>query len=214
MMNLKLYAFDLDHTLIQANSSFKFGTYLYQKKVFSFFHMLQLASFYFRHKVFQMPLQELHTRVFNKLFRGRSKKEIDAHVQDFLNALPGFLNPAVISELNSAEGLTTCLLSSSPDFIVEPIAKKLGISMTLSSLYQVQEGKFHSMGKVIQGEDKAEFLLNLYQSQGLDPSQCVFYTDSILDQAVFPHVGQVVAVNPDRALLHLSQRNNWRLIKF
>lgn len=77
-----------------------------------------------------MPLQKVHQKTFLSIFRGHSLREIERHAKAFVEQeLAGMLHLPVLCRLREAQkqGDYTVILSSSPDFLVRPIAEALGI---------------------------------------------------------------------------------------
>src|SRR5438132_2949212 len=125
-MNRKLSVFDLDHTLITKNSSFRFSYFLLKQKVLSPWAFFTSTFYYYQHQHFGLPLSELHVQVFNRLLKGLSPAYLQRYVDEFVNEYLGALlyMPAV-SELRLAQqlGEHTAIFSNSPDFLVSAIAK-------------------------------------------------------------------------------------------
>ncbi len=215
-MSAYVDAFDLDHTLITANASFRFGTYLFRKKAFNLLTMLMLASYYTRYKFFGMTVKDLHLKSFHRLFQGRLKKQVDAQVESFLdeNLDKLFYGPA-IDRLRTAqkEHHVTAIFSSSPDFLVGPIAARLGVKHWGASRYAVDNfGVYETVAGVLEGEEKATMLGALVKDLGVGLDAATVYSDSLLDLPFLQAGGRAVAVNPDKRLRALSQEQGWEVI--
>lgn len=102
----------------------------------------------------------------------------------------------------------TYLFSSSPSFLVEPIAHRLNITHAYSTEYGVDSnGRFEGIERVVTGEVKAQ------QLEGVkDGREVVAYSDSILDAPMLFGASKVVCVNPDRGLQRLAQRYGWEIL--
>ncbi len=209
-------AFDLDHTLITVNASFRFGTYLFRKKVFNLFTMISLITYYGRYKFFGMPVLELHHKSFRKLFAGRLRQQVIQHVEDFLDEYLHtlFYAPAVERlRLAQQEQHVTAIFSSSPDFLVAPIARRLGVHHWRASRYAVNScGAFETIKDVLQGEEKATLLSALVEDLGVGLDAATVYSDSVLDLPFLKAAGKAVAVNPDKTLRAVSRQQGWEVI--
>lgn len=216
-MPLGIEAFDLDGTLIEANISFRFGSYLFCKKFFKPLELIRPILYYSHHKFLQLPLNRLHQKTFRSLFKGRSIGPIRLHAEQFIDRhLDAMLYSPTLRRLQEAQKdrhTVVAIFSSSPDFLVAPIAKKLGVGYWIGSTYRVDSvGQFTEIPKVIQGEDKADLLQKMAQFLGVELCATTVYSDSILDLPFLQVGGSVVAVQPDRKLKALSLQRGWKII--
>lgn len=213
---MKLIVFDLDHTLLVANSSFRFGIFLYQQKIFSFWTLLGCLHDYARHKWLGMSVQTLHARTFSRLFKGACSKEIRRHVDQFLTAeLTSMLYAPVIQRLQAAQarGDLVLILSSSPDFLVEAIAERLQVPQWEATRYQIdKEGKFAAITSVMEGENKAHYVQGLVAQLPISLSNVTVYSDSHLDVPLLQLAGQAVGVRPDHRLRRICEQNGWEIL--
>ena len=164
-MTQKVSCFDLDHTLLQVNSSFRFGAYLYKKGVFSFFAMLYLAGCYVLHSLHLISIPTLQNLIFKKLFLGRSYSEMHEHAHAFLDEyFYRILYLPAITRLQQVqqEGQYTVILSSSPDFLVKLCADRLKVDAWAATEYALDQNNcFSKISTFMLGEDKAVYLKNL-----------------------------------------------------
>ena len=211
-----LSVFDLDHTLVKVNTSYIFGNYLYRTKYFSFKDMIYLVLCYFRHKKLGMSLQEVHSRIFDRIFLGRSAVSMSNHLQSFLDVnLDHIINPTLLDRLRQAqkENHLVIILSSSPDFLVESIGSRLGVDISIGTSYQTNAQKYFSeISQVINGQEKADFILQLSTDRDVPLENVVAYSDSVLDLPLLETVGTAVVVNPDKKLRTIAQYRNWEIV--
>lgn len=212
----QVHAFDLDHTLIRANASFQFGLFLYRQGIFGALKMLHLLRYYASHKAFGTPIFDLHQRSFRALFLGRDSHEMSQHVDTFLDeTLVQLWYAPAVSRLRDAQNAqhVTAIFSSSPDFLVKPIARRLGVHHWAASQYAVDhKGLFSSVDKVLEGSDKATLLHDLVRQWEITPSESIAYSDSHLDLPFLQAAGRAIVVNPDRKLKAISLQKAWEII--
>lgn len=213
---MRLVIFDLDHTLITANSSFRFGVHLYRQKIFSLGTLLLCLSDYLRHKWWGMPIQILHANSFARLFKGQALETMKKHVDQFLTEqLDSMLYLPAVQRLRGAQlqGDRIVLLSSSPDFLVEEIAHRLQIPEWKATVYQVDpQGKFSALSHIMEGEDKALYVKALAEQMQLPFSAITVYSDSYLDLPVLKIAGQAIGVVPDSQLKRICLENGWEIL--
>lgn len=213
---MKLSIFDLDRTLLKTNLSFKFYLYLYKKRVFnkrSIFHQLY---FLIRFKFFNISLRSLHKLIFNKSLKNKSFSELAFHVDIFLDKYLDrlFYLPA-IKKLQAAikNNHYIALFSSSPSFLVEPIAKILRIKDYKATIYEVNsENKFEKINQIVDGKKKAKYAQVLMDQLKIKKDSVYVYSDSIEDIDLFEMSGNKVAVKPCKKLLKIAKKNNWEII--
>ncbi|MBA2369182.1 MAG: HAD-IB family phosphatase [Candidatus Protochlamydia sp.] len=214
---MRLNVFDLDHTLLKENCSYRFGAYLYKQGALSFFSVLACLCYYARHKLLHMSLQKTHQKIFNRLFKGRSFHKIQQYADAFIKeSLADLYYPPVLKRLSEAikKGDYTLILSSSPDFLVERIARDLGTTNWHGTIYEVDEqGFFSHISHVIDGHEKVEVVKRLACKMDLDPCLMVAYSDSYLDLPILKIAGTAIGVKPDYQLKRVCQNLGWEIIE-
>lgn len=212
----KLSVFDVDHTLLSCNSSFRFGVYLYKRSVLPFSSMLYLAFCYARHKLLGLSIFDLHSRIFEAFFKGRSLVHLQQEVGSFLSeSLETMLFSPAVARLQKAqsEGHYTFLLSSGPDFLIGPLARHLGVNGFVSTCYQPDATQhLASISDLVDGPRKAEAFTELLKKLSLSKEDTFVYSDSELDLPLFQLAGKPIAVSPTPALRKLCKQNGWEIV--
>ena len=113
-----------------------------------------------------------------------------------------------------ADGRSVVLATSSLDFIVDPIARYLGVEGVLATTLQFVNGACTGQmdGVPMFRKEKRERVLEFLQARGVNPSDCSFFSDSIYDLPLLESVGRPVAVNPDFRLRRIAKERGWRII--
>lgn len=213
----ELSVFDLDHTLVKVNTSYLFGSYLYYHRVFPLSQLMRCAFYYARHKWLGLSLQQLHQNIFNLVFRGKNLRYLEEHVSVFLEQeFEKMIQKPVFDRLQQAKakGHYIVILSSSPDFLVGPLAKLFGVQDWQSSFYTANsDGKLEKISQVMEGEDKAKYVQELQQKWGISSASTTVYSDSYLDLPVLRIAGKAVAVAPDSWLRKVCLREGWDILE-
>jgi HAD superfamily hydrolase (TIGR01490 family) len=119
-------------------------------------------------------------------------------------------------ELHRALGHRIVVVSASPEEIVVPLARHLGVATTIASRAELDEhGRY--TGEVAfyaYGPFKAAAIEELAEREGIDLSLSFAYSDSHTDIPMLEMVGHPVAVNPDRILSHLAREREWEIRRF
>lgn len=213
---LRLNVFDLDHTLLKANSSYRFGAYLYRQRFFSWPVLAYCLSVYACHQLGMISIPSIHKKIFSLLFKGRAIEDIAYHVEQFLDQeLKIMLYHPAIARLQEAQrnGYWTMILSSSPDFLVQPIAARLGVKEWKASLYRKDErGRLIEITEIIEGQGKADYVSFLIKQFNIPSSHVTVYSDSYLDLPLLKLAGNAIGVVPDKFLRRICLENGWEMI--
>lgn len=211
-----LAVFDLDHTLLSANSSFHFVAFLYRRGVISTWCVLEVLSAYLRHKWFGLSMLSLHRKTFPCLFQGKNKREISALASEFCHAyLKDLISLPVVSRLKEAleAGHESIILSSSPAFLVKAIAEHLDVTHWRATEFaENAAGEYTSLDSVFEGQDKADYLSYLMRERSLPSSAVTVYSDSALDLPLLKLAGRAVCVRPDRTLRRVGKKLGWEVL--
>ena len=114
-----------------------------------------------------------------------------------------------------AAGRLICIVSSSPEEIVEPLARMLGIEHWIATRPQIVDGKYTGdLDFYAYGEHKASAMKDLAQKLGIELSGSYAYTDSETDQPMLEAVGHPVVVNPDKTLGRIALEEGWATEQF
>ena len=216
MQEPTLAVFDLDHTLFRANSSHRFGHYLYKEGKLSVTSLAWALTCYGAHKLFGVPLLALHKAIL-PVFRGRHKQEIEQIVANFLDLhLEELLNPPLFKELKKWQNknVPILLLSNSPGFLVTAIGDRLRVTESKGSDYTLDAtGCYSAVGSSFEGKEKAEMVRKAAESMEITISNIIAYSDSHLDLPLLELVGYPVAVSPDKKLRKIARKRKWGIIE-
>lgn len=213
---MHLSIFDLDKTLIKTNLSFKFYFYLYKKGVFNKKSIFEQSYFFIKYKYFNKSLRYLHEMIFNKSLKNRIFDELNIYIDSFLDKYLDrlFYLPA-IKKLQEAfqNNHYIALFSSSPFFLVKPIADILKIKEYRATLYSLDEkNRFEKIQMIVDGKQKAEYALALMEKLKITKKDVYVYSDSIEDFQLFDLADNKIAVKPCKKLYKIAKQNNWEII--
>ncbi|MCB1117885.1 MAG: HAD-IB family hydrolase [Chlamydiia bacterium] len=203
--------------MLKCNSGIAFFRYLMKRGVFPKRMWISAIRLYCARIFDRISVDELHVRSFELFLLGRYKAEVSAHVDTFLDE---FLERAICFEVSSFcqramhLGHTVAIFSASPDYIVEPIAERLGIERIVATRYGTdKEGRFSHIEEVVTGRKKAFYARELIEELNLDKSQVRAYSDSIEDWPLLKAVGGPMAIRPDKRLNLLARRRKLPILE-
>lgn len=212
-MLTEIHAFDLDNTLITSNCSFKFGQFLYHKHYFSTSTMLQLVSAYALHQAGLVSTTALHHYNFRKIFRGKPASQVFEYAAEFAETVIPY--PPCLKALHSAQENNhhALILSSSPDFLVRPIAKRLGVAASFATHYEIdKDHQFCKISSIMLGDLKATTVLQYANANNIPLNRLTVYSDSHLDAQFLRVAAYPIGVNPDNKLRKICVKQNWPII--
>lgn len=210
---MKVLAFDLDRTLLKQNSSLAFCRYLLAHRALSFSQFIFSLRCYFSYRFLGGSYHQLHQKVFTRLLLKKSHSTFESHARQFVRAKVGslFYMP-VVERLKKGKacGEKVLILSSSPTFLVEPIAHLLGADGWLATSYRVDaEGNIEQIADFVDGETKARFLRHFTEKVHA-PAEA--YSDSFDDLPFLLEAAKAVAVKPDARLYRYAKMKQWEIL--
>lgn len=205
-----LAIFDLDRTLVRKNTSFSFYFFLIRSRFLPLRTWFFSAAFLCLYKWGALDLPGLHKAVFNRILKGRIRSEIARFVPRFLDRfLPSCLHPEVLKRFQEAKqrGERTFLLSSSPDFLVGPVAERLGFDGWRGTEYAIDNaGRLCQISSLIEGTEKLRI------AKAMRAKKTIAYSDSAEDLQLLEWAHEAVVVQPKKPLRKLALFRNWEIL--
>jgi HAD superfamily hydrolase (TIGR01490 family) len=213
--------FDLDKTVIAKASMVAFGRPLYRAGMISRWLVVRAlwSQLLFEHRGADEERMRKFRESALRVTRGWDQARISAIVRDTLTDV---IDPIVYDEAldlireHQDEGRRVYLVSASPEEIVLPLARYLGVDEAIASRAQLDEAgrytgevEFYSYGPF-----KAEAIRSAAIAEGIDLDASYAYSDSATDLPMLEVVGHPVAVNPDRELARIAAERGWEVRLF
>lgn len=119
-------------------------------------------------------------------------------------------------EANRAAGLEPVLVTGSPDFLVAPLARRLGVEHFAANRLVFSRGRASGRMRepVMAGAEKAAWCASFTAAHRLEMAGCWGYADSYYDLPFLSALGHPVAVNPDRRLFAAAHNRKWPIVRF
>lgn len=119
-------------------------------------------------------------------------------------------------EANRAAAIEPVLVTGSPDFLVEPLARRLNIEHFAANRLVFSRGlaSGRMQDPVMAGGEKSAWCENFAVARRIDLAECWGYADSYYDLPFLCALGHPVAVNPDRRLLAAAHNRKWPIVRF
>lgn len=209
-----LAVFDLDHTLIAADSSLLWTEYLWEKKIITDPAYLdadkQMMEDYSTGK-----LDMAAYMAFNLKSLGHATvAQVDEWVADFIDCkIRPVIYPDAVKTLAfyKENGVPIVIISATSDFIVKPVAKMLGVNLAFGIELEVKDERYTGALKGITTfrEGKVKKLANFLDIRQFLPERTIFYTDSANDLPLCHYATDVLTVNADPVLQAEAEKQGW-----
>ncbi|MBI4725760.1 HAD-IB family hydrolase [candidate division TA06 bacterium] len=206
---------DVDGTIIKGTSCEKlFIPYLIRNNKLGLRQFFHFAWFALRH------FSKYGLRVYKRdkaYLTGLSIEETEQLAKAFIGRIiPERLNPLIIAELerHRTAGDELVLLSGTPEFLAEPLGRKLGIENIIACKVLSLNGCYTS-GDPAQhpyGQSKLQLAREYCLKRGASLEKSAAYADKSSDLPLLEQVGTAVAVTPVRRLRKVALTKDWRII--
>jgi len=213
--------FDLDKTVISKSSTLAFGKPMYQagflgRRTLTRFAVGQLMYVLFGADEDQ--LEKARDQML-QLTAGWHRAEIEQLVEETLEEVA---EPLVYAEAltlideHKREGRRVFLVSASPEQIVRPIGRHLGINDIIATRIKTDSAGFFlpEIDRYPMGQGKVDIINEIAERDGIDLAESYAYSDSQTDLPMMEMVGHPVAVNPDKELRKIAEEREWPILEF
>lgn len=211
--------FDVDGTLLRATIVHYF-LYLKTRNMSgvaaSLWRLLFLSKVPFYWLVDQWSRPRFNT-LFYRHYRGflieRLREDADFMYRDFMT--PRLFSEAIDRiRWHQAQGHAVVLVSGSLDVLLQPLARRLGVTRLCAAGLEVEGGV--CTGNLTEGpmtgEKKAEAICGFANEYGLDLNCCFAYADSLDDRYMLETTGCAAVVNPGARLRRLALERGWEVM--
>ena len=213
--------FDLDKTVIAKSSTLAFSRPLYNAGLLNKRTLIKAGI---AQAVYRMvgadhdQLEKVRAQLM-RLTTGWDAGQIRQLVRETVDEVVAplvFAEALAIMDEHRREGRRVVIISASPDEVVKPLARYLGVDHVIATRSKVDpDGRY--TGEIefyAYGPGKAEAIHDLAIEWNLDLGQCYAYSDSATDIPMMEAVGHPVAVNPDKELRDAAEANEWPIMEF
>jgi HAD superfamily hydrolase (TIGR01490 family) len=209
--------FDVDGTLIAKNSGPLYMRFLRRRGEIRRRDALRTLYFYLRYRLNLLDVDEALERS-SRWIRGKREEAVAEHCRLWYREMVRqYLQPEMVRRVreHEAQGHLVALLSSTTNYLAEPLAEDLGIEHLLVSRLVVRHGRFtgEALRPLCYGEGKIHWARKFAGEHGVDLGASYFYTDSVTDVPMLELVGHPQVVNPDPLLRRLARRRGWTVLR-
>lgn len=161
--------FDFDKTIFNGDSTVKFYKYCLLKYPRVWFHIPSMAIGFAKYYVFKKGTKTLCKQTFYRFLR--EIDDVEMAVADFWDKN----EKDVFDWYKKVKKNTDIVISASPEFLLEPICKKLNVAKMMASRVDKHTGKY--VGENCHGEEKVKRFYEYCPDGKIER----FYSDSLSD---------------------------------
>ncbi len=213
--------FDLDKTVIAKSSTLAFGKPFYKAGFFGRRTLMKLGMaqlFYVLFGADEDNLERARDQML-QLTAGWHRAEIEQLVEETLDEVA---DPLVYAEAlflideHKRNGRRVFLVSASPEQIVRPIGRHIGVTEIIATRIKADPAGFllPELERYAMGTGKVDAIRELAAREHLDLEGSYAYSDSTTDLPMMELVGNPVAVNPEKELRRVAEERDWPILEF
>jgi HAD superfamily hydrolase (TIGR01490 family) len=205
--------FDIDRTLISADTGMLFMRYLLRQGRLKRRDLVRPLYYALLHRLNWLDIDVLFAR-YTDWVRGQSHDEMlqlcDAWFAACVRPVISAPMAAQVAEHRGA-GHVVAILSSATNYVAEPLGRELQIEHMLVNRLLVDDGRLtgDAVRPLCYGDGKRYWAEQFAAAHDVDLRRSYFYSDSITDLPALLVVGHPCPVNPDRLLRRHAKRHGW-----
>jgi HAD superfamily hydrolase (TIGR01490 family) len=209
--------FDLDKTIIARSSPLALGRSFFREGLIgrSFLLKALYAQLVFHLMGADEEKMERMRLEAQRLTKGWEQERV---LQVVTEVLDDVISPLIYAEAlelmhdHRAAGRLVCIVSSSPEEIVKPLAEMLRVDDFIATRPAIEDGKYTGeLEFYAYGPNKAEAIQKLADERGISLSDSYAYSDSVTDMPMLELIGHPVVVNPDKDLRRIADEREWAI---
>ncbi len=213
--------FDLDKTIIAKSSTLAFTRPMFRAGLLSGSTLAKagVAQAFYQafgadHDQMERAKEELAA-----ITKGWAREDVEALVTETVDEVVAplvYAEALAIMEEHRGKGRKVVVISASPEEIVRPLCRYLGIDDVIATRAAVDdEGRYTGeLELYVYGPGKAEAIVAMAEEDGIDLAASYAYSDSITDLPMLEVVGHPVVVNPDSELAVIAEERGWQVRRF
>jgi HAD superfamily hydrolase (TIGR01490 family) len=154
-----------------------------------------------------------------ELTDGWHRAEIEQLVEETLDEIADplvYAEALTLIEEHKRAGRKVYLVSASPEQIVRPIGRHIGVPNIIATRIKTDAAGFFvgEMEQYAMGPGKSEAITALAEAEDIDLDGSYAYSDSVTDLPMMEAVGYPVAVNPEKDLRKVAEEREWPILEF
>lgn len=209
---MTLNVFDLDKTLIDGDSYDLWHEYLLENGILDESFIAEnnkMIELYNKGKLDMIEYLKFSLTSLKSLNQNEIEKLLPHYLKEKIAPIIYKESRKWIDELKP-----NLIISATPQYIVAPVAKLLGVKEFIGVRLKCKDGFYTDefIPPLSYKEGKVVALQNYIKKHNLKPDKIRFFTDSINDIALCKFVDEAICVNPDEKLRKEALQNGWQIL--
>jgi len=216
---MRLVLFDMDHTLVPADTGTIWSQFLQEKNLISLEKAQERAQFLADYQNGTLNVEEAYRfelGVLQSLERDLRKELLNQFFEDKVKPLITATALQTVAK-HRQNGDYLIMITATLEEIASPIAEFFGMDHLIGGRGQI-DARGNYTGEIerepCMGRGKLVHLEEWLVKTGNNPVEYTFYSDSHNDLPLLEQVDVAIAVDPDAKLRQIAQDNNWQIISF
>lgn len=213
--------FDLDKTVIAKSSTLAFGKPFYKAGLFGTRTLMKIGLAQLFYVIFgadEDSLEKARDQML-QLTSGWHRSEIEQLVEETLEEVAAplvYAEALFLIDEHKRNGRSVYIVSASPEQVVRPVARYVGVPNIIASKVKTDEAGFFlpELERYAMGQGKVDALNELVEKEDIDLEGSYAYSDSVTDLPMMEMVGNPVAVNPEKELRKVAEERGWPILEF
>ena len=212
--------FDVDHTITRGATAVPFAAACARRKMVKRRYFLLAPLFYILYRFFSIRMESIFDMILPHLKGVPRDVFLSIGEEAFEARVKGECFQDALEEIRRLKerGERVVIATSSTFEAVACLARHCGIaeSDVIASRFCYENGVFTGRldGIPVFSSSKRDMVFMFMRINGVDASECAFYSDSVHDIPLLSAVGRPVAVNPDRRLRREALKRGWEIRRF
>lgn len=219
MQNKHIILFDMDNTLVSANTIELWNAFLNAKGVLSADQNRQWRCFhedYVLGKLDVAASYEFELSVFKSIPLACRTLWLDEFFRDSVQNKISRSGLGLIAHYQRQPETLVVLITASVDFIARPVALYSQVDALIATTpeFDGQDYTGKLLGVPSLGKGKVQKFQEWLTERYIQPMHTVLYSDSINDLPLLEYVQTPVVVDPDPVLEQVAQQKGWKIVSF
>jgi HAD superfamily hydrolase (TIGR01490 family) len=208
--------FDVDHTITKHATGLKYLPMLLRKNRIPLSFLLAIPRIFWRYKRGKLDAHN-YSDVMDEMVGLPQKTLNDIAENCFERKIKKDIYPEMkrIIEDYHKQQIPIILATSSPAFIIQPLAEYLEADILIATEIEFKDGKTTGRfdGEPNFREVKLRRIEKLIEPLVWNFEKCIFYSDSIHDLSTLEFIGRPITVNPDFLLRTVALERDWPILR-
>ncbi len=215
---MKLALFDMDHTLVAADSSALWNEFLWEKKLISAAQRALREQFVDDYHQARLDIKAAYAFELEMIQALPPEQRLALREEYLRTKLAPFLTVKGQAKIrhHREQGEHIIIITATVDFIAEPVADYFKADTLIASRAEMIDGRYTGdfIPEPCIGAGKLRCFEHWLKQQAIKPTYITFYSDSQNDLPLLYHADKAIAVDPDPVLKKIAEEKNWEIVSF